>query len=112
MFKPLPLSSKSSLKASCLPVASVSSFWADDVYNQVELTMAVVEAILSSRGFGFADLVRAAAYFRHPKDVGAIAEWRRAYELPAFPVVSAQCDVCRDDLLFELEAEAVSAAPG
>jgi hypothetical protein len=22
------------------------------------------------------------------------------------PVVSAQCDICRDDLLFELEAEA------
>ena len=89
-----------------------ASFWADDVYKQVELTMAVVEAILSSRGFGFADLVRAAAYFRHPKDVGAFAKWLRAYEIPPLPVVTAQCDVCRDDLLFELEAEAVSAAPG
>ena len=26
--------------------------------------------------------------------------------LEQMPVVSAQCDVCRDDLLFELEAEA------
>jgi hypothetical protein len=27
------------------------------------------------------------------------------------PVVSAQCDVCRDDLLFELEADAETSRP-
>ena len=89
-----------------------ATFWAEDVQQQVQLTMAVVEAILSSRGFAFADLARATAYFRHPGDAGAFAEWLAAHKLTELPVVSARCDVCRDDLLFELEAEAVAETPG
>ena len=82
------------------------TLWAGDVRKQVELTMDVVEAMLHSRGFTFADLTRATAYFRHATDAGAFAEWLAANRLTQMPVVSAQCDVCRDDLLFELEAEA------
>jgi enamine deaminase RidA (YjgF/YER057c/UK114 family) len=77
-----------------------------DVRKQIELTMDVVEAMLRSRGFTFADLARATAYFRHATDAGVFAEWLTANQLTEMPVVSARCDVCRDDLLFELEAEA------
>ena len=70
--------------------------------------MDVVEAMLRSRGFAFADLARATAYFRHAADASVFAAWLAENNLPELPVVSAQCDVCRDDLLFELEAEAVS----
>jgi enamine deaminase RidA (YjgF/YER057c/UK114 family) len=84
--------------------------WAGDVHKQVELTMDVVEAILNSRGFGFTNLVRATAYFRNPTDAGVFAKWLVEKQLWNIPVVSAQCDVCRDDLLFELEAEAESDA--
>ena len=80
--------------------------WAGDVRKQVDLTMDVVEAMLNSRGFTFADLTRAAAYFRNPTDAGAFAEWLTANHLSAMPVTSVQCDVCRNDLLFELEADA------
>ena len=82
------------------------TLWIGDVRKQVELTMDVVEAMLRSRGFTFADLTRATAYFRHPTDAGVFAEWLTANRLKQMPVVSAQCDICRDDLLFELEAEA------
>ncbi len=82
------------------------TLWADDTRKQVELTMDVVEAILRSRGFTFADLTRATAYFRHAADAGIFSEWLAANRQEQMPVVSAQCDVCRDDLLFELEAEA------
>ena len=84
--------------------------WVGDIRKQVGLTMDVVEAILSARGFGFSDLVRATAYFRHPADAGVFAKWLVDRQLWNLPVVSAQCDVCRDDLLFELEAEAASDA--
>ena len=70
--------------------------------------MDVVAAILRSRGFTFSDLARATAYFRHPADAGVFAEWLAGKRLSKLPVVSAQCDVCRNDLLFELEAEAVA----
>jgi enamine deaminase RidA (YjgF/YER057c/UK114 family) len=84
------------------------TLWTGDARKQVELTMDVVEAILRSRGFSFADLTRATAYFRHPNDAGMFADWLAANRRKQMPVVSAQCDVCRDDLLFELEAEAAS----
>jgi len=82
------------------------TLWVDDVRKQVELTMDVVEAILRSRGYTFADLTRATAYFRHSADAGVFVKWLEENRLTQMPVVSAQCDVCRDDLLFELEAEA------
>ena len=82
------------------------TLWAGNVRKQVELTMDAVEAILRSRGFAFADLTRATAYFRHASDAGVFGEWLAANRLTNLPVVAAQCDVCRDDLLFELEAEA------
>jgi enamine deaminase RidA (YjgF/YER057c/UK114 family) len=79
--------------------------WVGDVRRQIARTMEVVEAMASSRGFGLSDFVRATAYFRNAADAGAFAEWHELRGL-CLPVVSAQCDVCRDDLLFELEAEA------
>jgi enamine deaminase RidA (YjgF/YER057c/UK114 family) len=82
------------------------TLWLGDVRKQVELTMDVVEAMLRARGFTFADFTRATAYFRHAADAGVFAEWLAANKLTTMPVVSAQCDVCRDDLLFELEADA------
>jgi len=80
--------------------------WLGDVVKQVELTMEVVEAILLSRGLTLAALTRATAYFRHATDVGVFHRWLAENRLEQMPVVCAQCDVCRDDLLFELEAEA------
>jgi len=85
--------------------------WAGDVRKQVDLTMDVVGAILNTRGFTFADLTRATAYFRNPTDAGAFAEWLTTNQLLAMPVTSVQCDVCRNDLIFELEADAETSAP-
>ena len=84
------------------------TLWVGDVRKQVELTMDVVEAILGSRGFHFNDLACATAYFRHATDAGVFAEWLAANRLSHLPVIFTQCDVCRDDLLFELEAEAMT----
>ena len=82
--------------------------WVDDVYNQVDLTMDVVESILRSRGFSFEDLSRATAYFRRAADAAVFAEWLATRRLTRLPIVSAEAQICRDDLLFELEAEALA----
>jgi len=83
------------------------TLWAGDVRRQIELTMDVVEAILRSRGFALDDLACATAYFRHSAEAGVFSEWLAANRRSHLPVIFAQCDVCRDDLLFEIEAEAV-----
>src|SRR6185436_16831702 len=71
-----------------------------DARKQIDLTMEVVRAILESRGQTFADVTRAVAYFKSPAYFPLFAEWcaRNQQEVPA---VSACCDICRDDLLFE-----------
>jgi hypothetical protein len=73
--------------------------------------MEVVEAILESRGFGFSDITRATAYFKHSVDIPAFAAWCAEHEVRSLPFVAAECGICRDDLLFELEADAWKSSP-
>ena len=106
----MEISSENSRRIFISGTASIApggkTLWVGDTRKQVELSLDVVEAILRSRGLAFADLTRATAYFRHAADAGIFSEWLAANRLEQMPVVSTQCDVCRDDLLFELEAEA------
>ena len=76
---------------------------------QIERSLQVVEAILESRRMTFADTAFATAFFKHPADAPLFADWLARHGLQAMPVVSACCDICRDNLLFEIELEAVQA---
>jgi enamine deaminase RidA (YjgF/YER057c/UK114 family) len=78
-----------------------------DVQAQIELSMQVAEAILESRGLGLGDVSRATAYFKSAGDAPQFSRWLAARGLEQLPVVSARCDICRDDLLFEIELDAV-----
>lgn len=80
--------------------------WRGEVWNQVDLTMRVIEAILRSRGLDWSDATRGIAYFKSPGYAPAFDLWceRAGWRNP--PVVRLHCDICRDDLLFELELDA------
>ncbi len=78
-----------------------------DVKAQIELSMQVVEAILGSRQMSFADVLRATAYFKSVGDAPVFNCWLAQRGLQAMPVVCAGCDICRDDLLFEIELDAI-----
>lgn len=79
-----------------------------DVRKQVELTLEVVEAILASRGMDWPDVARALVYFRDMEDNDAWAAACAERGLPPFPALVAHAVVCRPDLLFELELDAVA----
>ncbi len=79
-----------------------------DVRKQIELTMAVVNGILESRGMGWGDICRAVAYLRNMDSAPEFASYCADHGLPAFPCAVAHADICRDDLLFELEADAMT----
>lgn len=81
-----------------------------DSAAQLQLTMDVVEAILSSRGMAWTDTVRGIAYFKNMDDLPLLTRWCAAQGLEGWPVIAAKNDICRDDLLFELELDAI--APG
>lgn len=80
-----------------------------DCEAQVKQTMEVVGAILRSRGMDWADVTRALAYFKRAEDAPLLAQYRKDHGLAPFPVIVAENDVCRDELLFEIEVDAIKA---
>ena len=78
-----------------------------DVDAQIERTMQVAEAILVSRGAGFANVSRGIAYLRRTEDAGAFASYCADRGLNGLPLIVTCNTVCRDDLLFEIEVEGV-----
>ncbi len=77
-----------------------------DAATQIEKTMQVVEALLHHNDMSLSDATRAIAYFRDQKDVGLWSMYVASHNLPQWPVAVVQCDICRPDLLFELELDA------
>ena len=88
------------------------TLWPGDLRRQIDLTMQVIGSILTSRGFAFADITRATAYFKHRADIPEFSAWCADRGLRSLPFISAQCGICREDLLFELEADARKSPTG
>jgi enamine deaminase RidA (YjgF/YER057c/UK114 family) len=78
----------------------------DDTRAQIDLTMKVVHAILETRGMDWSDTTRAIAYLRDNDARPLLADWLQRHQLTNLPLVTVQSDVCRDDLLYEIELDA------
>jgi enamine deaminase RidA (YjgF/YER057c/UK114 family) len=86
-----------------------------DVNGQIALTLDVVRAVLESRGMQYSDCCRAVAYFKRPQDAPRLNRFLGEYDIPAGRLIAARNEICRDDLLFEVEVDAVklfTTAPG
>jgi enamine deaminase RidA (YjgF/YER057c/UK114 family) len=83
-----------------------SSAHVGNVSAQIDLTLEVVSAILASRGFGWQDTTSAIAYVRHASDMEKIAARLSTHPVGNQSLRLMQADICRDDLLFELELDA------
>lgn len=84
----------------------------DDVAKQIDLTLDVVEAILNSREMSWSDTTRAVGYFRNLQDLPAFDACCRNRGIAPLPLVPAHAAVCRDDLLFEIELDAIAVDRG
>jgi enamine deaminase RidA (YjgF/YER057c/UK114 family) len=81
----------------------------DDCKKQIELTMEVVHEILKSRDMDWEDTSRAIAYFKDISEAPLLEQYCVEHNLPELPVAISHADVCRHDLLFEIELDAVKA---
>jgi len=77
---------------------------------QIGLTMRVVEALLRSRNMDWNDLFRGIAYFKNMDDRIYLDKYCGDHNIPAFSLAVAHLDLCRKDLLFEIEVDAVKIA--
>jgi len=80
----------------------------DDVSAQVDLTMRVVKAILELRDMTWSDVTRAIAYFKSDDFYQAYEDYCRSKDMPDMPTIITENDVCRHDLLFEIELDAIA----
>lgn len=82
----------------------------NDVKKQIALTFDVAHAILDLRRMDWRHVNRAIAYFKHREDAPALEHVLKEKGIDSFPLILANTDICRDDLLFEIELDAIDAA--
>jgi enamine deaminase RidA (YjgF/YER057c/UK114 family) len=80
----------------------------DDAAGQIDMTLDNVRACLKDMKCGDEDVVHAIAYSKTP-EIQALFDGEYLPRL-GWPCISVLGDVCRDDLLFELEATACPSA--
>ncbi|MCK5852680.1 hypothetical protein KAH27_06575 [bacterium] len=78
----------------------------DNTAGQLDMTMKVVDAILDDADMKWSDTANAMVYFKHLKDFHLFDDFCRANKIN-IPHVKLHADVCRDDLLFEIELDAI-----
>ncbi len=99
------ISGTASIKPNSHEVAYVG-----DIVKQIDCTMNAVLAILESRGYGWKDVERAIVYLKNPEYRDAWRAWLARNDLPVDFAAETVCDVCRDEWLFEIEADALKGA--
>lgn len=80
----------------------------DNAPQQIDLTMRVVEAILGQRNMMWSNVTRAIAYFKCARHHQDYVKYCDENGIPDMPVIITENDVCRHDLLFEIELDAIA----
>jgi enamine deaminase RidA (YjgF/YER057c/UK114 family) len=80
----------------------------NDTEKQIDKTLQVISAILESRDMTWSDAVRGIAYFADIADRPLLAARMKANGISEIPMAISHTAICRDDLLFEIELDAVT----
>lgn len=78
-----------------------------DVRAQIRCTLDKVSALIGQAGATLADICAASLFVKHGEHADIVREELAETGLENFPAVCVVADVCRDELLFEVDAEAV-----
>lgn len=91
------------------------SLFPGDAEAQINHTLDVVASLLAEHGGRLDDICAATAFIKQAEDAPTLLRVLTARGLEALPVVVVQSDICRKELLFELDGEALiasSSCPG
>ena len=83
------------------------SIYLNDTREQIKKTFQVVAALVGKEGATLNDICKATAFVKCKADVPIYHEVLSELGLENMPVVCVVADVCREELLFELDAVAV-----
>ncbi len=82
-----------------------------DVKAQINCTFDKIAALIAPVGATLADIAAACIFIKRPEDAPAYQEIATARGLANLPAVILVADICREELLFEMDAE-VAFDPG
>lgn len=83
------------------------SVFFDDAEQQVRRTLENIAALMESEGGGLKDISQATAFVKRAEDLPIFFDVAEEMGLPKDIALCMVADVCRDELLFELDASAV-----
>jgi enamine deaminase RidA (YjgF/YER057c/UK114 family) len=83
------------------------SLYPNDIRSQIACTLDHVEALLGQDGARLSDIAAATVFVKRPEDEHVFRKMAEARGLHDFPGVCMVADVCRKELLFEMDAEVV-----
>ena len=78
------------------------------ISKQIELTMKVVKGILQSRQMSWENVTRGIVYFKNKYDMNSFENYCVDNNIPELPFSIINADICRNDLLFEIEVDAIT----
>ena len=84
------------------------SVYIGDISSQVKHTIEVLDSLVHSEGASFSDLCEATVFLKKKSDFSLYQETAESLGLSDIPAVYLVADICRDELLFELDAAFVT----
>jgi len=78
-----------------------------DIYKQISLTMEVVKAILNSRNMIWENVTKGIVYFKDIENIKTFNDYCENNNINELPLAMLKADICREELLFEIEMDAV-----
>jgi enamine deaminase RidA (YjgF/YER057c/UK114 family) len=83
------------------------SLYPGDIRAQIDCTLDKVQTLLAQEGAELKDICAATVFVKQPEFAEIFYEMASARGLENFPCVCIVADVCREELLFEIDAEAI-----
>ena len=82
------------------------SLYQGDIHGQIECTLHNIEALLAQKDLCLKDICSATVFVKHAHDAEIFYRMATARGLQDLPAICVVADVCRDELLFEIDAAA------
>ena len=79
----------------------------DDPEKQIRCTFEKIAALLSQEQITLQDLCSACVFVKNAEYEALFKQIAKEYNLEDWPAITMVADVCRDDLLFEIDAEGI-----
>jgi len=83
------------------------SLYPKDIRAQIDCTFEKIAMLLGQVGATLADVAAASVFVKHPEHAHVYKERAAAWGLQNIPAVVMVADICRAELLFEMDAEVV-----